>query len=308
MPSPYRTVQEALSAAEERYVAANPRSRERQAAASAHMPGGNTRSVIYFSPFPFAVERAEGARLHDLDGHVYTDFLGEFSAGLYGHSHPAIIKAAREALDQGLSFGAPNRYEAELAEVICERFPSCELIRFCNSGTEANLMAISTARAVTGREKVMVMNGGYHGSVLKFAGGGAVTNVPFDYLLATYNDTEGTLAMIEQHGRAVAALLIEPLIGSSGCMEAEPSFLSALREATARHGIVLIFDEVMTSRLGVGGLQEQLGIRPDLTTFGKYMGGGFSFGAFGGSRKWMNGYDPQLTNGLMHAGTFNNNV
>src|SRR5262245_22802753 len=122
MTNAYRTVEDALSAAEERYAAAHPRSHARHVAASEHMPGGNTRSVIYFSPFPFAVERAEGPRLHDLDGHVYTDFLGEFSAGLYGHSHPAIIKSAREALDHGLSFGAPNVYEAELAAVLRERF------------------------------------------------------------------------------------------------------------------------------------------------------------------------------------------
>ncbi len=308
MPSAYNSVDQALAAVEDRYAARNPLSRERHEAASAHMPGGNTRSVIHFSPFPFAVERAEGPRLYDLDGHVYTDFLGEFSAGIYGHSHPAIISAAREALNDGLSFGAPNRYEAELAGLLCERFPSCEMVRFCNSGTEANLMAISTARAVTGRSKVMVMNGGYHGSVLKFVGGGAVTNVPFDYVLGTYNDTEGALALIGQHGSDIAALLVEPLMGSSGCIEAEPAFLSALRDATTRHGIMLIFDEVMTSRLSPGGLQEVLGITPDLTTFGKYMGGGFSFGAFGGSRAIMNVYDPALTHGLAHAGTFNNNV
>jgi len=303
-----RTLDEALKAAEARYAAARPRSRERHEAASAFMPGGNTRSVIHFSPFPFAVERAQGQFLHDIDGHRYTDFLGEFSAGIYGHSHPAIMAAVREALGDGLSFGAPNRYEAELAEAICRRFPSCEMVRFCNSGTEANLMALATARAATGRDKVIVMEGGYHGSVLKFAGGGAVTNVPYPYLLAHYNDLPGTLSLIEQHADTVAALLIEPLMGSSGCIAAEPAFLAGLRAATRRHGIVLIFDEVMTSRLAPGGLQEALGVTPDMTTFGKYMGGGFSFGAFGGARELMTLYDPQLAQGLMHAGTFNNNV
>lgn len=308
MPNAPSSIDAALAAAEQRFTERHPLSRQRFEAASAFMPGGNTRSVIHFSPFPFAVAHAEGPRLHDLDGHTYTDFLGEFSAGIYGHSHPAIIAAAREALDDGLSFGAPNRYEAELAEVICSRFPSCEMVRFCNSGTEANLMAIATARAVTGRGKVMVMDGGYHGSVLKFAGGGAVTNAPYDFVVARYNDLAGTLALIEAQATEIAAVLVEPLMGSSGCIAADPAFLAGLRDATARHGIILIFDEVMTSRLSYGGLQEKLGITPDLSTFGKYMGGGFSFGCFGGRADLLTVYDPQLSHGLAHAGTFNNNV
>jgi glutamate-1-semialdehyde 2,1-aminomutase len=303
-----RTIETALRDAESRYARSHPLSRERFETAAAFMPGGNTRSVIHFSPFPFVVERAGGQRLYDVDGHVYVDFLGEFSAGIYGHSHPAIMTAAREALAGGLSFGAPNRYEAELAETMCKRFPSCEMVRFCNSGTEANLMAIATARAVTGRSKIMVMDGGYHGSVLKFAGGGAVTNVPYEFVVATYNDLPGTLGLIKQHGTSIAALLVEPIMGSAGCVAAEQAFLDGLREATARHGIVLIFDEVMSSRLSYSGLQGALGLTPDLTTFGKYVGGGFSFGAFGGRRELMSVYDPRLRDGLTHAGTFNNNV
>jgi glutamate-1-semialdehyde 2,1-aminomutase len=303
-----RTVETALAEAEQRYADRRPQSFRRFQSATRHMPGGNTRSVIHFSPFPFAVAKAKGAYLEDLDGHIYADFLGEFSAGIYGHSHPAIIAAAQEALADGLSFGAPNKYEAEFAEVMCDRFPSCEMVRFCNSGTEANLMAIATARAVTGRSKLMVMNGGYHGSVLKFAGGGAVTNVPYEFVVGTYNDLQNAVQLLERESDNIAALLVEPLMGSSGCIEAEPSFLKGLRDATARLGVILIFDEVMTSRLSLGGLQERLNIIPDMTTFGKYLGGGFSFGAFGGKREIMSRYDPQLVGGLAHAGTFNNNV
>lgn len=218
------------------------------------------------------------------------------------------MAAAHNALRDGLSFGAPNNYEAEMAELICRRYPSCERVRFCNSGTEANLMAIVTARAQTGREKIVVMNGGYHGSVLKFAGGGSVTNVPFPYLVSDYNDLDGAIALLERHADSIAAVLVEPIIGSGGCIPANPEFLDGLRKATTRLGILLIFDEVMSSRLSFGGMQERTRIIPDLTTFGKYMGGGFSFGAFGGAGRLMDAYDPEAANALVHAGTFNNNV
>jgi glutamate-1-semialdehyde 2,1-aminomutase len=298
----------ALSAAEERYVKANPRSKERHRDAALAMPGGNTRTVLHYSPFPVAFARAEGATLHDLDGHAYTDFLGEFSAGLYGHSHPVIMRAAAEALAGGTVLGGPNRYEAAFARVITTRFPSCELVRFCNSGTEANLMALVTSRAVTGRDAILAFEGSYHGGVLKYPKGGAPTNVPFPTIIGQYNDVEQTLDQIARHAERLAAIIIEPMMGSAGAIPADPAFLSMLREAASDRGILLIFDEVMTSRLSPGGLQEKLGIRPDLTTFGKYLGGGFSFGAFGGRRRIMERYDPAQPDGFAHAGTFNNNV
>jgi glutamate-1-semialdehyde 2,1-aminomutase len=298
----------ALSAAEERYKRANPRSRERQREAAVAMPGGNTRTVLYYSPFPIAFGRAAGALLYDLDGHAYTDFLGEFSAGLFGHSHPVIMRAAAEALAGGTVLGGPNRYEAAFARIITTRFPSCELIRFCSSGTEANLMALVTARAVTGREAILVFEGGYHGGVLKYAKGGSPINAPFPTITGQYNDMKETAGQIARHAKHLAAIIVEPMMGSAGAIPADPVFLSMLREATSDCGIILVFDEVMTSRLSPGGLQEKLGIRPDLTTFGKYLGGGFSFGAFGGIRRIMERYDPTLPNGFAHAGTFNNNV
>jgi glutamate-1-semialdehyde 2,1-aminomutase len=299
---------EALKETERRFTAANPLSERRYREAAEAMPGGNTRTVLHYSPFPVAFRKAEGCTLTDIDGHDYTDFLGEYSAGLYGHSHPKIMAAAERALNGGIVFGGPNENEAALAALIKGRFPSIDLIRFCNSGTEANLMALVTACAVTGRSHVMAFEGGYHGGVLSFGHGPAPTNVPFPMVMARYNDIEATLALIEQHKHELAALIIEPMMGAAGAVPADHEFLRALRQTTEKHGIVMILDEVMTSRLAPGGLQEVAGIRPDLTTFGKYLGGGFSFGAFGGARHLMECYDPSRPDSFAHAGTFNNNV
>src|SRR5205823_8908797 len=149
---------------------------------------GNTRTTIHQPPFPLTILRGVAACITDADGHEYTDFLGEYTAGLYGHSHPVIVEAIRVALADGIVLGAPNRYELRLAEAVCARFPSIELVRFCNSGTEANVMAISLARAVTGRSKIVVFDGAYHGGVLYFQHGGSPLNYPGEFVVAEYND------------------------------------------------------------------------------------------------------------------------
>ena len=302
------SLEAAVTDAEARYVAANPKSKARFEAAARDMPGGNTRTVLHYDPFPVALVRGEGARLTDLDGHTYIDFLGEFTAGLYGHSEPRIVSAIQEALAGGLVLGGPNRYEARLAELMCQRFPAVELVRFCNSGSEATLMCLSLARAVTGRASIMAFNGAYHGGFLSFAGGGSPINAPFPYVMADYNDAEGARQLMAQHAESLAAVILEPLMGSGGCIPADPEFLRTLREEASRHGIVLVFDEVMTSRLAPGGLHGKLGVRPDLVAFGKYLGGGVSFGAFGGKRALMQRLDPTRPDGLTHSGTYNNNV
>jgi glutamate-1-semialdehyde 2,1-aminomutase len=181
-------------------------------------------------------------------------------------------------------------------------------VRFCNSGTEANLMAVAAARASTGRSAILAFNGAYHGGMLGFANGGGPLNAPYPTVLAEYNDGEGTLDLIDQNAKALAAILIEPMMGGGGGIPADHSFLEALRERATRHGIVLIFDEVMTSRISAGGLQAKLGVVPDMTTLGKYIGGGMSFGAFGGRREIMSRFDPRRADAWAHAGTFNNNV
>jgi glutamate-1-semialdehyde 2,1-aminomutase len=303
-----RTLDDALDEARATYVARRPKSKAQHEAARNVMPGGNTRTVLYYGPFPICAAKGEGAFLTDIDGHRYLNLLGEYTAGIYGHSHPVIRAALDAALDNGINYGAHNRMEAELAAIVCARFPAIELVRFTNSGTEANLMALSTARRATGRSKIMVFKGGYHGGLLYFGGGGIPINAPFPFVLARYNDVEGTRALIKREAADLAAILVEPMMGSAGCIPAERSFLAMLREESAAAGAVLIFDEVMTSRFSAGGAQKLDGITPDMTTLGKYIGGGMSFGAFGGRRDLMHIYDPTAAGAMPHAGTFNNNV
>jgi glutamate-1-semialdehyde 2,1-aminomutase len=307
-----RTGSDAVSAAVDEaralYTARRPSTVALHERARAFLPGGNTRSVLYHPPFPLRIARAWEAVLEDVDGHEYVDLLGEYSAGLYGHSHPVVTRAMADALGEGISRGAHTRYEVDLAEVICARFASIERVRFTNSGTEANLMALSAARAFTGRDRILVFRGGYHGGLLTFKDGPSPVNAPYDVLLAEYNDVAAARALLREHAGSVACVLVEPMLGSSGCIPGDPAFLAALREATRQAGALLIFDEVMTSRTGAGGLQARFGIRPDLTTLGKYIGGGSSFGAFGGRADVMTLFDPARPGALPHAGTFNNNV
>lgn len=297
----------ALAEASVRFLAARPRTQALHEEARAVMPGGNTRTVLYTPPLPIRVARAEGAVIIDIDGHSYVDFLGEYSAGIYGHSHPRIKQAVADALGQGINMGAHHEMEVRFAQIVTRRF-DLDLVRFTNSGTEANMMALGAARAFTRRPKILGVKGGYHGGTLYFGGAGAAVNAPYDTVLAPFNDSAATLALIERHGGELAAVLIEPMLGSGGCLPADRDYLAMLRAETARRGIILIFDEVMTSRLGPKGLSASLGIAPDLKTLGKYIGGGMSFGAFGGRRDIMEQFDPARPQALPHAGTFNNNT
>lgn len=273
-----------------------------------NMPGGNTRTVLYHDPFPLRARSGDGAYITDVDGHDYLNLLGEYTAGVFGHGDPEIVAALKNTLDEGLNLGAHNTGEPELASLVTQRFPAIEKVRFTNSGTEANLMAVSTARVFTGRDKVMVFNGGYHGGLLYFGGGGIPINAPFPYEVATYNDKNGTRQLINDNAATLACVIVEPMIGSGGCIPGDRAFLRMLRDETQRVGALLIFDEVMTSRFGRHGSAHLLGITPDLMTLGKWVGGGMSFGAFGGRADIMQLYDPTRPGTLPHAGTFNNNV
>jgi len=298
----------ALAEARAAYVDRNPISAATHGRAEAVMPGGNTRSVLFYEPFPLVMARGEGCYLWDADGHRYLDLLGEFTAGLFGHSNSVIRAAIDKALDSGLSFGAHNLMEPELARLICDRFAAIEQIRFTNSGTEANLMALAAAKAFTGRSRILVFKGGYHGGVLTFAAGQSPANVPHHVILGDYNDAEGARRLIAENAADLAAVLVEPMQGAGGCIRGEPAFLTALQEAARSVGALFILDEVMTSRSSAGGLQALLGLTPDLTTLGKYLGGGMSIGAFGGRAEVMALYDPRRPGSMPHAGTFNNNV
>ena len=300
-------IDQALDEAIARFVAKRPKTAGLHERAKAVMPGGNTRTVLYSAPFPIRAERAEGATIWDVDGHSYLDLVGEYTAGIYGHSHPRIHKAVSDALAQGLNLGAHHSREVVFAEAVTKRF-DLDLVRFTNSGTEANMMALAAARCFTGRKKIMPMQGGYHGGTLYFTHGASPVNAPFDCVLGSFNDVEKTRALIAKHADDLAAIILEPMLGGGGCLPAAPEFLAMLREETAKRGIVLIFDEVMSSRLHPKGLSAKWGIQPDLKTLGKYIGGGMSFGAFGGRRAIMDQFDPSRPKALPHAGTFNNNT
>jgi glutamate-1-semialdehyde 2,1-aminomutase len=298
----------ALTEARERYVAQRPVGAAMHAEAREVMPGGNTRTVLYHPPFPMRISRGHAQRVVDVDGHEYVDMLGEYTAGLYGHSQKVILDAVRAALDNGISLAGHNVYEARLAREIVDRFPALELVRFTNSGTEANLMAIALARVVTGRPGIAVMRGGYHGGLLYFGGGGSPVNAPYEAIVLDYNDVEGARASIREHADRLAAVVVEPVLGSGGVIPATREFLQALQEEARAHGVLLILDEVMTSRLSPSGAASLFGLTPDLLTLGKYLGGGLSFGAFGGRADLMGRFDPSQPGALPHAGTFNNNV
>jgi glutamate-1-semialdehyde 2,1-aminomutase len=298
----------AIESARSRYASANPLSQAADKSAERYFPGGNTRTVLHYHPFPLTMVEGDGAEVTDLDGHRYVDFVGEYSAALFGHSDDVIKSAIHEALDKGIAMGAPTPYERELAGLLCERFPSLEQVRFCNSGTEANLMALTTARVLTGRDKLLAFNDAYHGGVIKFLGGQSALNMPFDFVLADYNDIEGTAELIGQVGDELAAVIIEPILGAGGNIQGNRKFLQMLRRMTKEVGALLIFDEVKTARLGAAGIQGMLEIDPDLTTLGKFIGGGLPTGAFGGSAEVMAHFNPKLKGALAHAGTFNNNV
>jgi glutamate-1-semialdehyde 2,1-aminomutase len=303
----FASVDEALDQAIAQYVAKRPKTAEMHERASAVMPGGNTRTVLFSKPFPIRIDKAEGCQLTDIDGHSYIDLVGEYSAGIFGHSHPRILKAINDAVAMGLNIGAQHAREVTFAEAVTQRF-HLDKLRFTNSGTEANMMAIAAARNFTGRSAIMPMYGGYHGGTLYFAHGASPVNAPFECLMGHYNAVEETRTLIAQHADQLAAVIIEPMLGGGGCIPATLPFLQMLREETQKRGIVLIFDEVMTSRLDPGGCAAKVGIQPDLKALGKYIGGGMSFGAFGGRSDIMNQFDPSREHALPHAGTFNNNT
>ena len=299
---------EALAAAETRFSAANPKSRARHERAAAVLPAGHSRQTLYYAPFPLTIDHGKGCRIADIDGHEYLNLVGDYAAGLFGHQCEPLQRAATEAMQAGISLSGPNTREVEFAEYISKRIPSMEQLRFCNSGSEACLFATLVARHATRRPKILVFNGCYHGGFMIYGTTDPALSVPFALIKADYNDVEGTRAILRANAPDIAAVLVEPVMGSGGAIPGTPEFLNMLREETRKLGVVLIFDEVMTSRLGPGGVQGLRGIRPDMTTLGKFWGGGFAFGAFGGSRELMRHLDVRGGGVLSQAGTFNNNV
>lgn len=291
--------------------------------ASALIPGGVNSPVRAFKAVggnPLFIEKAKGSRIYDADGNSYIDYVLSWGPMILGHAHPRVVKALKKAVENGTSYGAPTALEIELAELVLKTYPSMDKVRMVNSGTEATMSAIRVARGFTGRDKLIKFEGCYHGhadGLLVKAGSGAMTfgvpdspGVPKSYarntLTLPFNDPAALKRMIEKEWRSIACVIIEPVVGNVGCVLPRPGFLESLRKLTQKHGIVLIFDEVMTGfRVSFGGAQKYYGIRPDMTCLGKVIGGGLPVGAFGGTKEIMAVVSPEGP--VYQAGTLSGN-
>ena len=287
------------------------------------MPGAVNSPVRAFKSVggePYFVERADGPLLFDVDGNRYIDYVGSWGPMIVGHNHPKVLEAVIDTARNGLSFGTPNPLEVTMAETIARLIPSCEMVRMVNSGTEATLSAIRLARGATGRSRIVKFEGCYHGhgdSFLVKAGSGALTfGVPTSpgvpkaladlTLTLTYNDFDGATKLFEECGGDIAGLIVEPVVGNANLLPPREGYLQHLRELCTQHGALLIFDEVMTGfRVALGGAQARYGVAPDLSTFGKVIGGGMPVGAYGGRRELMQQIAP--SGPIYQAGTLSGN-
>jgi len=287
------------------------------------LPGGVNSPVRAFKSVggePFFVERADGPYLFDVDGNRYIDYVGSWGPMIAGHNHPHVREAVQRALTAGLSFGAPCAAEVTMAETITRLVPSCEMVRMVNSGTEATLSAVRLARGATGRMRIVKFEGCYHGhgdSFLVKAGSGMLTlGVPTSpgvpkaladlTMTLSYNDFEGATGLFEEVGGEIACVIVEPVVGNANCLPPREGYLQHLRALCTRHGALLIFDEVMTGfRIALGGAQAHYGVVPDLSTFGKIIGGGMPVGAYGGRRELMAQIAP--SGPIYQAGTLSGN-
>jgi glutamate-1-semialdehyde 2,1-aminomutase len=318
----------ALERIEEEYVRSTPRSRELHERALRWMPGGHTRTTVWFRPHPLYLDRGEGCHVVDVDGTDRIDFIGNYTALILGHAHPSVVEAVRERAEHGSAFAATNRFEVELAEEICRRVPSVERVRFCSSGTEATMFAMRLARAFTGREAIARVEGGYHGThdgaevsihPSVEAAGPASAPLPVADSVGTpswalantvvlpFNDADAAEAVLRREQGRLAGVIVEPVLGAGGMIPAGPGYLERLRAVTAELGLVLIFDEIISLRVAPGGAQERYGVTPDLTTMGKIVGGGLPVAAFGGRADIMDLLSPERDGGLSQVGTFNGN-
>ena len=287
------------------------------------IPGGVNSPVRAFRSVgsdPLFIKKAAGSKIYDEDGNAFIDYVGSWGPMIVGHCHPQVVAAIKATLDNGCSFGAPTELEITLAEIVIKAYPSIEMVRMVSSGTEATMSAIRLARGYTGRDKILKFSGCYHGhsdALLVKAGSGLATfgvpdspGVPADFakhtLTATYNSLQSVNELIAANKDAVACIIVEPIAGNMGTVPPNPGFLEGLREICTREGIVLIFDEVMCGfRVAYGGAQEVYGVKADLTTLGKIIGGGLPVGAFGGKKEIMGHLSP--AGGVYQAGTLSGN-
>jgi glutamate-1-semialdehyde 2,1-aminomutase len=311
------------------YASKTGRSRAIHEEAVTVMPGGNSRTTTFFDPYPFYFQRGQGARIWDADGVERVDFNGNYTSLVLGHAPPDVVKTVQAVAESGLSFPGPTEHEVRLAEALVRRVPSVESVRFTNSGTGATMNAVRLARAFTGRPKLAKFEGAFHGThdwVMVSVSGdtkswgnrrrpkpvawseGIPAAVLKNVVVLPWNDPEACEEILTADAAAIAALIVDPFMCNAGLLPPVEGFLPRLREVTERHGILLILDEVISFRTGWGGAQERLAVRPDLTTFGKIIGGGLPVGAFGGRREIMNFYDPRKGGArISQGGTFNAN-
>lgn len=323
MKAPSRT-----ESAEGTYIRTTAGSRALYEQACKVLPGGTTRTTTYFAPYPLYVDRAQGTYIWDVDGTRRIDFIQNYSALILGHSHPRVTEAIAAQLQRGSAVAAANPLEIQLAQELCRRIPSVDMVRFTNSGTEATMFAMRLARTFTGRQKVARFEGGYHGTHdfaeistkpnLELAGpataprpvpdsAGTPAVALADTIVLPYNDPGSVERILRRHEKDIAAVIVEPVLGAGGVIPAEHEFLKELRAVTRELGIILIFDEVISLRIAPGGGQEYYGVMPDLTTMAKIIGGGLPVGAFGGRADLMALLDPRTPDSIPHGGTYNGN-
>jgi glutamate-1-semialdehyde 2,1-aminomutase len=273
------------------------------------MPAGNSRYLQFVEPHPPYAASGAGCRITDVDGHVVIDLLNNFTSLLHGHAHPQILAAATDAMARGTAFSMPTEHEIQLAELLAERVPAAERWRFTNSGTEAVMMAIRAARALTGRELIARFDGSYHGTYdpVTLESRGITRATAAETVVVPVGDGDTLIEALERHGESVAAVLIDSMPARAGMVPATPEFMRLVRTETERRGIVMIQDEVITLRVASGGMQSLYDVEPDITTAGKVLGGGFPVGAIGGRVDVMDVFNPTGTDPVKHGGTFSAN-
>jgi glutamate-1-semialdehyde 2,1-aminomutase len=291
------------------YLARTPRSRALFERATGSLPGGSTRTTVYTAPYPPYVESGRGLWIRDVDGNAYRDFIGNYTSLILGHAHPAVVAAVEAQVRRGSAFAAPTEVEVELAEEIRRRVPSIERLRFTSSGTEATMFAIRAARAFTGRPLIAKFDHAYHGTHDLVMTGTAGVPSAMDGLIVElpWGDPDRIEVALRGRELDLAAVILEPVQGAGGVRAADPSFLAFLRGLTERLGALLILDEIISFRVAPGGAQERYGVRPDLTTLGKVIAGGYPLAAFGGRADVMAIFDARRPGAVSHGGTFNGN-
>ncbi len=291
-----------------------PASRERHQRLVNYIPGGATRSLSYFKPWPIHIDYGKGAHVYTHEGHKLLDVTNAYGALVHGHGDPDVVAAVQAGIVRGSQYSTPTDGQYHLAKLLCDRVPGFDKVRFLNSGTEATMFALRTARAITGKDKILKMTGGFHGTHDCVAAStkknvitaGIPAGMTQDMLEVPFNDPDALENMVTRHAADLAAVIMEPFLGAGGVVLPAPGFVQKARDITTAHGVLLIFDEIFSFRVDTGGCQHLYGVIPDLTTVGKVVGGGLPIGVLGGKAEFMNIYCHENTDKpLYHSGTFN---